>query len=155
MSLRNAFLPFLVALVLILLPSVKGHGQLGPYGGESHCFTHCTSFSPDLPAGCVRARPDGLQNRGLPLWIYKGWTSLDMTSMMAKILLRDVLGYRNITLAWGAWKHNLEPLRSMGGPSSSIGETANVCKDSDGTPTPTPRVATLHPPRHLAWAWTV
>ena len=84
-------------------------GTLGPDkdNPETACFTFCTSYNPDLPAGCQRKAPKGLNGRGTPLWLYKAWTSLDLTGMVAKILMRDVLGYRNITLAWGAWKFNL------------------------------------------------
>ena len=132
-------------------------GTLGPDPDNplTSCFTHCTSYNPDLPAGCQRRAPKGLNGRGTPLWIYKGWASLDMTSYVLKILYRDVLGYRNITIMWGAWKSGIvsslpkptacmppspffsrvcqEPIRSMGGPGpSTTGDPANVCKASDG-----------------------
>jgi len=111
---------------------------LGPKGDENYCFTFCTTLHPtdptqDQPAGCQRSAPEGLAARSTPLWVYKGgWDSIDITGSMTKILLRDLLGYKNITLKYGAWKHNLEPLRSMGGTTSTTGTAANVCKDSDG-----------------------
>ena len=59
--------------------------------------------------------------RDTPLWLYAGWESLDISSWVVKILLRDILGYRNISVAWGGWAYYTEPLRSMGGPVSSLG----------------------------------
>ena len=88
----------LILGVITLMPVVHAQTGLGPSGTENHCFTMCTSFSPDLPSGCQRPPPTGLANRDNPLWMYKGWTSLDMTSMMTKILIRDVLGYKNVSL---------------------------------------------------------
>ena len=60
------------------------------------------------------------------MWFYAGWESLDMTNWIAKILVRDILGYKNISVAWGAFGYYNEPLRSMGGPVSSLGIEARV-----------------------------
>ena len=78
------------------------------------------------------------------------YCSVDLMSMIVKILTRDVLGYRNITFMYaamsavrtfvsklvpvcryGAWEHDWEPTRSMGGPGnitrglSAAGEAEN------------------------------
>jgi len=54
--------------------------------------------------------------RDTPLWIYKCWDSLDLSGMAMKILLRDVLGYRNISFYYSDYTTGKEPLRAMGGP---------------------------------------
>jgi hypothetical protein len=88
---------FVSGVLCALFSLAAGSTGLGPNGQETACFTKCTSFSPDLPAGCQRAPPAGLAFRDKPLWMYKGWTSLDQTSMMTKILIRDILGYKNVS----------------------------------------------------------
>ena len=103
---------FVLITRLVLAAANDWNADTGPLGPdpenpESSCFVHCTSYNPDLPTGCQRKAPRGLNGRGTPLWFYKGWPSLDLGAMVAKVLLRDILGYRNITLMWGAWKGGL------------------------------------------------
>ena len=35
--------------------------------------------------------------------------------------MRDLLNYKNVTIQSGAWEHDWEPIRSMGGPATTSG----------------------------------
>ena len=50
-------------------------------------------------------------------------------SAIVHILMNDVLDYRKVKLEFGAWEHDWEPTRSMGGP----GLTAAACQRAGDT----------------------
>jgi len=111
------------------------------------CITNwCTSYgattNEDLPKNCIRRPPLHKIKRRDSFWVLKGgWDSVDVMSSLVKILMQDVLGYENIMLESGAWEHDWEPIRSMGGPGkgklsaagrplevdSSTGRNKNLC----------------------------